>query len=51
MLVSVEYDDIMSSYVAILDDDRVVLLGADTYHDAEEEAREMVESGECESYT
>lgn len=38
MVLYVEYDATMQSYVAVCDDDRVVLLGAETQEAAEAEA-------------
>lgn len=45
------YDDLMGSYAVVLEDDRVLLLGAETYEDAEQEVELMIELGEHHLYS
>jgi hypothetical protein len=43
MVLYVDYDVVMGAYVAICDNDRVILLGAETESQAQAEADELME--------
>lgn len=40
------YDSLMEAYAVVLEDDRVLLLGAETYEEAQQEVELMIENGE-----
>lgn len=40
------YDSLMEAYAVVLEDDRVLLLGAETLEEAQQEVELMIENGE-----
>ena len=40
------YDDLMEAWAVVLEDDRVLLLGAETLEDAQAEVDMLIETGE-----
>jgi hypothetical protein len=49
-LMLIEYDTLYGHYKLVVNDSCVILLGAETEHDAEQEVEHMISSGEIDLY-